>query len=341
MIKKLTGVGVAIAVIAALGGCATSAQPAGESVALMLPGTTGDGGFLDQSAAGLEQGADEAGWDSQVVESGYDGTKWAPALDDLANSDAKLIITGTFEMIDILEQTAGQYPDKNFVMFDATVDAPNVYSLNYRYDETGFLAGVLAGLLATSSGVDRLESGGSVGVVGGIDIPVIQEYIDGFTKGVNEVAPDVRVQSAFAGSFSDPVKGNAVAQEMISQGAQILFTAAGGSDQGVIQAAADANIWAIGNAQSQADNPQVNGVDAVLTASNTNVQSSIAEAIALAATGDFPGGTVGNYGVSNGAVNIVESDLYMQVVPQAIRDQLSTITAEVGNGDYENLLTGD
>lgn len=344
--RLVAAAAVATAAVVALTACSGGGEGTGASsgptVALMIPGTSGDGGFFDQSIEGVNTGATDNGWTAQIVEAGYEPSKWEPALTDLAGGDDALVITGSFAMVDLLQQAAAEYPDKDFVIFDSEVDAPNVYSITYRYDETGFLAGVLAGLLEKAQGVDRIKNTGVVGVVGGQDIPVINQYIDGFKKGVAAVAPDVEVLSAYAGSFSDPVKGKAVADDMVNQGAEILFTAAGATDSGVFESAADNSVWAIGNAAAQANTgAQVNGVDAVLTASDTNVLTSLADAVKLASEDQLPVGQTKSFGVKDGAVSIIDSDTYERIVPQTVRDQVAEYTKQTADGQYEQLLTGN
>lgn len=340
-----TAIGVASTAALMLAGCSgaspNAAAGGSESVAMMVPGTAGDGGFFDQAITGVEAGAEKAGWKTQIVEAGYEPTRWQPALDDLANGGSGTIITSTFAMVDLLTQAAAKFPDKQFAIFDAVVDAPNVYSITYRYDETGFLAGVLAGLLETSQGVDRITGTGVVGVVGGQDIPTINDYIEGFEAGVASVAPDVKVLKAYAGSFADPVKGKAIAADMIGQDAEIIFTASGGTDTGVFEAAAVGDIWAIGNAEVQTSDPDINGTPVVLTASTTSTRESVQDAVEQAAAGTLPMGETRSFGVADGSIWIVESDLYEQVVPQDIRDQIAAITEAVAAGEYESLLAGD
>lgn len=328
-----------------LPGCAGSgggSDPAGgaQTVAMMVPGTSGDGGFFDQAIAGVQAGAEEVGWDEQVVEAGYEPTRWQPALDDLANGGSSTIITSTFAMVDLLTQAAAKAPDKQFAIFDAVVEAPNVYSITYRYDETGFLAGALAGLLETSQGVERIENSGVVGVVGGQDIPTINDYIDGFEAGVKSVAPDVTVLKAYAGSFADPVKGKAIAADMIAQGAEIVFTAAGGTDTGVFEAAAEGGAWAIGNAEVQTTSPDINGTPVVLTASSTSTLESVKDAVVLAGAGKLPVGETRSFGVADGSIYIVDSELYTRVVPQEIRDQVAQISDAIAAGEYDDVLSG-
>jgi basic membrane protein A len=346
---RIGAVAVAAAVALALAGCSTPGDSGDEtdagSVVLLIPGTTGDGGFFDQADAGVREGAEKAGWDVQVVEAGYEPTKWEPALTDLASGDSDVIISGSFAMIELVSQAAVAYPDKKFVLFDAEPsadicgDCANVYSITYNYLETGFLAGALAGLVETADGIDRIEGTGVVGVVGGQEIPVIQDYIAGYELGVKTVAPDVRVLSAYAGSFADPVKGKAVADDMVQQGAEILFTAAGSTDKGVFESAASNDVWAIGNAAAQAnDASSVNGVEAVLTSSDTNVQTSLADAVTLAAAGELPVGESRLFGVKEGTNSIIESSNYTSVVPQEIRDELAALVQDIKDGKYDEQL---
>jgi basic membrane protein A len=347
---RIGAVTLAAVAALALAGCSSPSgsggdEPSTGSVVLLIPGTTGDGGFFDQADAGVREGAEAAGWDVQVVEAGYEPTKWEPALTDLASGDSDVIISGSFAMIELVSQAAVTYPDKQFVLFDAEPSADicgecaNVYAITYNYLETGFLAGALAGLVETAEGVDRITGTGVVGVVGGQEIPVIQDYIAGYELGVSTVAPDVQVLSAYAGSFADPVKGKAVGDDMVQQGAEILFTAAGSTDKGVFESAASNNVWAIGNAAAQAnDASAINGVEAVLTSSDTNVQTSLADAVVLAGKGELPLGESRLFGVKEGTNSIIESSNYTSVVPQEIRDQLAALVQDIKDGKYDDQL---
>ena len=315
---------------------ALTSKPA-KKIGLLIPGTSGDSGFFDQSIAGVKQGAQETGVAYQIVEAGYDPTKWEPALTEMANGDFDTIITGSFAMQQLVEQAANKHPDKQFILFDIAADltackCTNIYSMTYRYLETGYLAGTVAGLIEADPSVPRNNGKNVVGVVGGLDIPVIEDYINGYKQGVAAVNPNVKVLSAFANSFSDPVKGKAVGGDMVSQGADILFSAAGATDKGVFEAAAAGNGWGIGNSFQQAQNPTVNGVAAILTSSDTNVQTSLYDAVKRAVAGTLPLGSVVSFGVAEGTNSIIKSDTYVQNVPQSIRDQVDAITSQIKAG---------
>ena len=120
---------------------------------------------------------------------------------------------------------------------------PNYQGLVFNEAQAGYLAGVLAGSLTTSN---------TIGTVGGIQtVPPIPQYMGGFQNGALSVNPNVKVLSDFvstdiAKAFVDPVRGKAIADQMVSQGADVLFQVAGGSGQGVLQAACDNNLLGIG-----------------------------------------------------------------------------------------------
>lgn len=348
--KVMAGLAVTVCLFTSAGCSGASGgsdgSSGGGSVALLLPGTSGDGGFLDSAKAGVQTAADQEGIKAQVVEAGTDPTKWQPALDDLVAGDADLIVTGSFAMADMVQQAAEANPDKAFVIFDASVDydkcaCTNVYSITYVETQVGFLGGALAALMATTPGIDKVNTAGTptIGMVGGEEIPVIAAYFQGFRAGAKTVAPGVKVLTTYSGSFSDPVKGKAVAEDMISQGADVIAAAAGGTDKGVFEAAAGHRLWAIGADKQETVDPRIGGVDTVLTAATVDVRSSIKQAVIDWHDGKLKGGTAGAYGVEDGSVSIVESPLYTSVVPPRIQIRIKELVAELKEGKYKEELT--
>ena len=120
---------------------------------------------------------------------------------------------------------------------------PNYQGLVFNEAQAGYLAGVAAGSLTKTN---------TIGTVGGIfSIPPVPQYMGGYENGALSVNPDIKVLSDFVSTditkaFTDPVRGKAIADQMVSQGADVLFQVAGGSGQGVLQAACDNNLLAIG-----------------------------------------------------------------------------------------------
>jgi basic membrane protein A len=121
------------------------------------------------------------------------------------------------------------------------VDQPNVKSVVFTEEQGSYLVGMMAAMASKS---------GTVGFVGGMDIPLIRKFACGYAQGVKAVNPDATVISNMTGStpaaWNDPVKGGEIAKAQKSQGADVIYAAAGGTGLGVLQAAADEGILSIG-----------------------------------------------------------------------------------------------
>jgi basic membrane protein A len=127
------------------------------------------------------------------------------------------------------------------VIIDGVVDAPNVRSVIFSEHEGSYLVGMLAGLASES---------GTVGFVGGMDIPLISRFGCGYAQGVRAVNPDAVIIQNMTGTtpaaWNDPVRGGELTRAQVAQGADVVFAAAGGTGLGVLQTAADEGILSIG-----------------------------------------------------------------------------------------------
>jgi basic membrane protein A and related proteins len=345
-LSVFAGLGVALAGVIFLSGCGstTTSTSAGASsedctspkVALIINSNLGDGGFFDETNNAIAGTSEELGLCEQTIETGFDPTKWEPALEEAASGEAEVIAAGSFEMLPLVERSASQHPDKDYILFDVAAecgeDCPNIYSITFRYDEEGYMAGVLAALMTTDTSIPRINPDNTVGFVGGQEIPVIQEAREGFYEGVKSVDPAAKILSAYAGSFTDPVKGKALATEMIAQGADVIFASAGATDKGVLEATSAGEAWAIGNSKLQAlKENSIAGKEAVITSVSANVQVPLKAAVKDAAKGELKTGTIGEFGVKEKAVTIVDSPAYEKFVPKEVREEAKKIEEEFAN----------
>ena len=151
------------------------------------------------------------------------------------------IMTVGFAWATALGKVADEFPQTKFGIIDMVVDKPNVQSIVFKAEEGSFLVGVIA---ATTS------KSGKVGFVGGMDIPLISAFGCGYAQGVKYVNAKDEVLANMTGTtpaaWNDPVKGGELAKAQISQGADVVFAAAGATGQGVLKAAADAGKFGIG-----------------------------------------------------------------------------------------------
>ena len=186
-----------------------------------------------------------------MVEMGSDKTKFEGSMLDACESDADLIITGLWDMKEITEKVAQEFPEKKFIIFDTDVDytigdLSNVYSMSYKQNEGAFLAGVLAAS-ATKSDMEYANEDNVIGFVGAKDTAaVINDSAVGFIEGAQFVDPDVKVLVSYVGSYVDSATAKELAITQYSNGADVVFVAAGPASVGVIEAAAESKKYCIG-----------------------------------------------------------------------------------------------
>jgi basic membrane protein A len=237
--------------VAAFVGCDKAEDGSGEKadqvrVGLVLSvGGLGDKSFNDSAYRGLLRAQEELGI-KPVYGQPEQMAEDEKYLRQYAVQGMDLVIAVGFLMKDALEQVSSEFPDSRFAIIDAVVERPNVASLVFSEHEGSFLVGAIAGL-TTKTGI--------IGFIGGMDIPLIHKFAVGYAEGAGYVNPEVEVLAAYAGSgpgaFHDPVKGKSLALSQFSRGADIIFQAAGSTGNGVIDAAAERGLYAIGVDASQ------------------------------------------------------------------------------------------
>ncbi|KAB1140304.1 BMP family ABC transporter substrate-binding protein [Streptomyces luteolifulvus] len=254
-ISKLTRVAVGVASLALAatacggtssenGGSSETKQDLGLAIAYDVGGK-GDQSFNDAAYSGLQKAQTEFGYktaDIEPTEGETDADK-EQRLVSLAKQGYNPVIGVGFAYGPAMEAASKKYPKTTFGIVDSVVEGDNVASLVFAEQEASYLAGVAAAKATKSN---------TVGFVGGVDVPLIHKFEAGYKQGVQDTNPKVKVisqyltQTAEEGGFSSPDKGKAAAEGQIEKGADVLYAAAGLSGQGVIEAAAKANVWAIG-----------------------------------------------------------------------------------------------
>lgn len=227
-----------------LGAVASLALTAGAALAdpaiIFDLGGKFDKSFNESAYTGAQRWAEETGGKFREIEMQSEAQR-EQALRRLAESGSNPIVMTGFAFGNVLEAVAPDYPDTNFVIIDAVVDKPNVRSVVFSEQEGSYLVGMMAAMASKS---------GTVGFIGGMDIPLIRKFACGYAQGVKAVNPDDKVIINMTGTtpaaWNDPVKGSELTKAQISQGADVIYAAAGGTGVGVLQAAADGNVLSIG-----------------------------------------------------------------------------------------------
>ena len=298
------------------------------SVVNVINGPLGDQGFFDDAARGMSK-IEAAGSKIQNIQSDANNpAQWKSNLESVSTGKWDIVITGTTQMHDILDQDAPKYPKQKYIIYDDVVKQPNVASIVYKQNEGSFVAGVLAGLVTTNKDKFPLATGSkTVGLVGGMDIPVINDFVVGFKKGVSVVDPSIQVKVSYVGSFTDSNKGFDQATAMYGQGADVVFQVAGGSGLGVLKAAAASKRYAIGVDSNQ--NALQPG--SVLASMLKNIGQSLSGAVDDAAAGKLKYGETTQYGLANKGVGLI-FDNNNDIVPKDIQAKVDDFAKQVASG---------
>lgn len=259
-------------------------------------GGRGDRSFNDSAYAGVEAAIAEFGGEVEEVSPNDDGSNRADLLAQLAEAGYNPVIAVGFAYDDTIGEVAADYPETTFAQVDGSATLPdgtskgeNVTGLLFAEEQGSFLAGVAAALKSDAN---------HIGFVGGVETPLIQKFEAGYAAGARTVKPDIVVDVSYispAGDFtgfSDPARGQIVAQGMYDAGADIVYHAAGGSGQGVFEAAAAAGKRAIGVDSDQyqtVDDPALQAV--IMTSMLKRVDNAVESFIGDHVDGSVQGGT--------------------------------------------------
>lgn len=302
------------------------------NIAILLNGTLGDKAFFDSAANGGKMIQDVLGDTVKVVEMSYDETKWMPTLIDFSeDKDTDIIIVGTWQLAEKLQEVAPQYPDKKYIIFDSAVDyslggLDNVYSIEYKQNECSFLAGAAAALTSKT---------GTIGFVGGMENYVINDFLLGYIQGAKEVKPDIKISIGYVGNFSDSAKAKELTLAQINQNADIIYQVASTAGLGVIDAATEKDKFAIGVDSDQAlafMETDKTKAEHILTSALKRVDESLLRAIKLEKEGKLPWGEREVLGINENCVGIAKNDIYTQNVPQEVREKLDVFEADILSG---------
>lgn len=268
-------------------------------IALVLAtGGLGDKSFNDIAYAGLQRAKSELNitfdYASPSAIADYEGDQ----VNYAKTGKYALIVCIGFDQADALNTTAIAYPNQNFAIVDMEVDQPNVASLLFKANEGSFLVGVLSGMMTST---------GKVGFIGGMDIPLIRDFFDGYQAGVMWANSSATVLSPlFVGGWSDPNTAHEEALSLTGQGADAIFAAAGKSGLGALQAIHEQGITGFGVDSCQDylyTNPQ-----SIVASATKRVDEAVFEMVEAAVmsklfpnlkTGGFKGG-VYDKGVAEG-----------------------------------------
>ena len=298
-------------------------------------GGRGDKSFNDSAIAGVEAAVQELGGDVEEdieeLSPNDDGSDREELLVQLAENGYNPVIAVGFAYGDIIADIAADYPETDFAIVDTSVEEmgqDNLTGLVFAEEEGSFLAGVAAASKSVT---------GHIGFVGGQESPLIEKFEAGFKAGAQAVRPDIIVDTTYlspAGDpsgFGDPEGGKVAAQGMYQSGADIVFHAAGGSGEGVFEAAVESGQRAIGVDSDQYLSASPDQQAVIMTSMLKRVDNAVENYITDVVEGDVEGGSDVLNDLSTEGVGLSDSGGYID----DIQDVLDDFRQQIIDGDIE------
>ena len=287
-----------------------------------------DKGFNEAAFNGAEAWALATGGTYGALEMSTEAQR-AQALMRFAEAGYEPVVTVGNNWVSTLDTVALSYTDTSFAIVDATVNQPNVGSYTFAEHEGAYVMGVIAASASASH---------IVGFIGGMDVPLIRRYMTAFEQGVMATDPNATVLANMTGStpaaWNDPVRGAELARAQMQQGADVIFTVAGGTSYGVMQQVSDSGRLSIA---ADIDSTYIHP-GSVLTAMVKRVDAVVEHVFT---NGITPGAQ--EWGWAEGGLAYADGTYNSSVMTDAIRAAADAAIADIVSGQVvvtDYLLTG-
>jgi basic membrane protein A and related proteins len=308
----------------------TTGNSAGSNTTVALVSDIGkfnDRSFNQSQKEGLDRAKTDLGVNTIALQSNSP-SDYVPNLTQAVRKKANLIISAGFLLASDTNTVAKKNPNTHFAITDYDVTGTpfngrkNVMGLTYAANESGCLVGYLAAEMAKKQGGKQI-----IGAVGGVKIPPVDIWIAGYQYCAKLFNPNIKVLIGYSQDFVASDKCKTVAENQISQGAQVLFQVAGGCGLGTLKAADAAGIWGIG-----VDKDQYNDAKRVLTSGVKRVDNGVFTATKQVEEGKFKGGgnllfNLKNKGMDVGKIN--------PAVPKALIDKMNELKQKIISGQVK------
>ena len=278
-------------------------------------GGVNDGSFNQSAWEGLQKAGEDFGVTVNYLESKTDAD-YTPNIESFMDEDCDLIICVGYMLADAMRSAAEENPDQKFAIIDdsSCSDLDNVTCLMFRQEQASYLVGYVAGLVTETN---------TVGFVLGMANDTMNQFGYGYLAGVKDANPDATILQQNANSFSDSATGKSMANQEITNGADVIFHAAGATGLGVIEACQEAKIKAIGVDSDQSSIAP----DTVITSAMKRVDNAVYETTEELIQDKLESG-IHEYDLAHGGVDIAPTtDLLSDDVIAAVDDVKEKISS--------------
>ena len=293
-------------------------------VTMMYPSDcVGSAAYCDAFHIGVKAAEEEFGIMLTEVNGNENDSAATEMLLRDAAQNSELVLTAGYQMEDALARVASEFPDVQFAIFDVVLDIPNVASVNYKSNEGSFLVGAIAALKSES---------GKIGYIGGVDVPLLREFETGYVAGIQTINPDAEISVEYISEdvtgFGQPDRARELALAQYESGVDVIYVAAGGSGQGVLEAAQEQQkfiIWVDSNGNHLAP-----GI--VLTSMTKEISASVVRIIREAAAENFMAG-IRYFGLEDGGVSYAVDEHNQSLLSDDIIMTIESLKAKIIAGE--------
>jgi basic membrane lipoprotein Med (substrate-binding protein (PBP1-ABC) superfamily) len=309
--------------------------PEGYTVNLVTDlGKVDDGTFNQFAYEGMVAAVDCFGIENSSFIETQSEADYAANIATSLEADPNVLVTVGFLITTDTQAAAEANPDVSFVGIDQFLPEypENMVGVLFNEQEGGFIAGAMAASLSES---------GTVGVVGGQEIPPVVKFVNGYEAGAAYVNPDTRVLSIYNESFTDPAKGASDANQFIGEGADVIFGAGGPTGSGGVKAAAEQGVWGIGVDQDEYfttfEGGSVPGAEYLATSAMKRVDLAVFRNIAAAIEESFAGG-IFTLTAANGGITY--APFHDAAIPDDVAATVEEVRAGLADGTIDTGICG-
>lgn len=312
------------------------------TVCNLVNGNLGDKSFFDSAESGLAALAEAGRIEYTTIEMGgaeEDQPKWLETLYDVSESgEYDLIVCGTYQMPDYLKEVATKYPDQMYAIYDDTTyvgDNANVVNISFKQNDMGYLIGVYAALMTADTNIEKINEDATVGFVGGVDSPVINDFLIGFIEGAQSVNPDIKIDTRYTNDYVDTAIAKEYGLSMINDnGCDVIWGVAGNAGNGAAEAALESGkAWFIGVDSDQELTLSPDLAAITLTSGLKNIGDALVWLFDEWDAGNTYFGQEVNLGISEGGVGIVTDKNFVNIASAETQAAVLAAQEKVVSGE--------
>jgi len=331
-----------------IGGCqkkeavgGSAASKAGGGKITFICQNQGDMSFNDSGVVGLRNLEKDQGYKTQIVETGDDSSRFDAYIREVCEDPETSYILASGTYTEWMESNAASFPDKKFVIFDVDRNTkpaqPNILYIAYAQNEGSYLVGLISAAISKT---------GVISTVGGVENPVICDFIVGFIEGAQSYNPNIKVATGWVGSWVDTAKmREQCAMHNSSFGADVFFPVAGVAGTGAFETALDVNtktpgaVWCIGVDSDQYEVFKASGdtrfADIIYTSMLKDVGASFVSVFTDLKSGKEYWGQLRILGVKENSVGYADNAYFRSLATPELIAKLEEAKQQITDGAFK------